>query len=177
MMARRVQADIIRINNYEKLWKIKTNTNKFKIIPLASYKTEPIIVNQTHIPYSREGTILGLHINSTGLLGHVAHHRNKALQALTTLKRFNILPDKIKAHLVKAYITPILTYPAYPLNALSKQSTLKLQTVQNKAIRFAFNDNYPYSHTTRELHNQANIKPININREKKHHESLNNSTQ
>ena len=163
MMARRVQADIKRINNYEKLWKIKTNTNKFKIIPLASYKTEPIIVDDIHIPYSKDGTILGLKINSTGILGQVAHSRNKALQALTTLKRFTLLPSKIKAHLIKAYIIPILTYPAYPLAALSRQSIYKLQTVQNKALRFTYDDKYPYTHTNRELHHKAKIQPININ--------------
>ena len=162
-MARRVQTEINKLNCYEKLWKIKTNTNKFKIIPLATKTTEPITINHIQIQYSKDGNILGIHINKTGLLGHVAHTRNKSIQALSTLRRFTALPEKIKIHLIKAFIIPILTYPAYPLNVLSKNATLKLQRVQNSALRFAYNEKYPYTYTTMELHRKANLLPININ--------------
>ena len=162
IMARRVQTEINKINSYETLWKIKTNTSKFKIIPLATKATEPITINHTQIPYSKDGNILGLHINKTGILGHVTHTRNKAIQALSTLRRFTAMPEKIKIHLIKAFIIPILTYPAYPLNVLSKTATLKLQRIQNSALRFAYNEKYPYTNTTEELHRKADLMPINI---------------
>ncbi len=34
----KVETVINRINRYEKIWKIKTNENKFKILPISQYK-------------------------------------------------------------------------------------------------------------------------------------------
>ena len=52
---------------------------------------------------------------------------------------------------------------------------IKLQRVQNKALRFVYNDRYPYTHTNEHLHRQAGLLPINITlhyRGKKTHEKL-----
>ena len=46
---------------------------------------------------------------------------------------------------------------------LSKNATLKLQRVQNSPLRFAYNEKYPYTYTTMELHRKADLLPININ--------------
>ena len=72
------------------------------------------------------------------------------------------MPEKIKFYLVKALVIPALTYPAYPLNALSKTATLKLQKILNKSLRFVYNQRYPYTLNTEELHRLASIQPINI---------------
>ena len=162
MMTMKVQREIRKLNNYENKWKIKTNMTKFTIIPLTIRKTTPITIDGNIIPYAKEGTILGMHIKSTGILKHVKHNVNKAQAALTTMRRFNKLPTNIKLHLVKACVTPILTYPPYPLNSLSTYATYSLQKIQNKALRFALNETYPYTRTTKELHITANMKPINI---------------
>ena len=59
----------------------------------------------------------------------------------------------------------ILTYPAIPLCALNDKLMQKLQTVQNKACKFI--TGYKYEHgkripTSKELHREAGLKPINI---------------
>ena len=97
-----------------------------------------------------------------GIANHPKHNKNKALAALTTLRRFSALPPNIKLHLVKACVLPILTYPPYPLNPLSKTSMLSLQKIQNKALRFAFNERYPYTRNTEQLHQLAKLDPVNV---------------
>ena len=162
IMARHASREIVRINNYEKKWKIKTNTAKFKIIPLATRTTHPIIIDGQVIPYTNEGTILGLHVNKQGFSSQAKINVKKGQAALNILQRFSELPTDIKLHVVKAYLTPALTYPSYPLNCLSKSSLRELQRTQNRALRFAYNDRYPYQETTRTLHLRANMDTINI---------------
>ena len=80
------------------------------------------------------------------------------------------MPEKIKVHLVKALILPILDYPPIPTHTLSKTQLSKLQKVQNKALRFATNQRYPYTMNTIEIHTHTKTEPINIrlhNRAKK----------
>ncbi len=45
MMKVKVEREIERINRYERKWKIKTNPDKFKIIPITQFKTNTIVVN------------------------------------------------------------------------------------------------------------------------------------
>ena len=78
-------------------------------------------------------------------MNHIAYNKNKVNAALTEIKRFQGLPIHIKTHPVKACILPIITYPPYPLNTLSKKSMLSLQKTQNKALRFAFEQKHPYT--------------------------------
>ncbi len=58
------------------------------------------------------------------------------------------MPTKIKTHLVKTLTLPILDYPPIPIHALSKTQILKLQRVQNRAMRFATNQRYHYTLNT-----------------------------
>ena len=160
-LAKKLEREITNINNFEHKWKIQTNTNKFTIIPIAMRKTEPVTINNTHIPYSYSGKILGLHINFRGFSQHIKAMRTKSTAALSNLFRFKALPPKIKLHLIKAYILPMLTYPTYTLNAISRSQQLSLQRIQNKSLRFAL-DTYPYTKTTEELHSEGKIAPINI---------------
>ena len=162
IMARHVSREIQAINEYEKRWKIKTNTTKFKIIPLATIKTVPIVVDGQIIPYTNEGNILGLHFNKHGFTCQAKINKARGKVALYILKRFSYLPTNIKLHLIKAYVIPVLTYPTYPLNSLAKQSILSLQQVQNSALRYAYNERYPYQKNTQELHENAALQPINI---------------
>lgn len=38
----------------------------------------------------------------------------------------------------------------------------KLQVIQNKTLRYAYNERYPYTKNTKTLHEQAGIDPINF---------------
>ena len=161
LMARRTVQEITRINEYEQQWKIKTNKNKFKIIPIAVQKKNNIIIDGENIEYSGNGKVLGLTISRNGLNKHINDISTKAKAALYDLYRFRDLPENIKTHLIKAFILPILQYPIIPLYTTSKTSQSKLQGIQNKALRFAFNEKYPYTKNTKTLHELTQTEPIN----------------
>ena len=72
------------------------------------------------------------------------------------------MPTKVKIHLIKALILPLLDYPPIPIHTLSKTQLRKLQLTHNKALRFATNQRYPYTMNTREIHEYTNTEPINI---------------
>ena len=79
------------------------------------------------------------------------------------MRRFQKLSIKTKTHLIKALILPILHYPITPTVALSNTRIKEMQGVQNKAIRFATNDNVMNRRQTSEqLHRITKIDPINI---------------
>ena len=57
---------------------------------------------------------------------------------------------------------PIITYPIYPLCAISKSNILSLQRIQNKALRFVHEERYPYTKTTEEMHQLSNLNALNV---------------
>lgn len=106
-MAITLDREINSINMYKKKWKIKINTGKFKIIPLAIMKIPPVKVDGKEIPYSNEG----LHFKKEDIMNHMKNNKNRAHVALIKIKRFGGLPPNIKLTLIKACGTPILAYP------------------------------------------------------------------
>ena len=153
---------ITDMNNFENKWKIKTNTNKFKIIPIARKKTFPIVIQHRNIEYSSQGKVLGLTLGSRGLQTHAKTRAAIASRSLSKLYRFRHLSQQNKIKLYKSIILPSLTYPAVPLNTLAKSNISKLQRVQNKATRWITNTSLIERKTSRSLHEQCNIQPINI---------------
>ena len=69
------------------------------------------------------------------------------------------MPTKIKTHLIKALVLPILDYPPIPTHTMSKTQITKLQKVQNKALRFATNQRHPYTMNTIQIHEHTNTTP------------------
>ena len=131
LQADNTRRELERVNNYEKQWKIKTSLPKFTVIPLCGRKTHPLVTNNAQIEYKSRGTLLGLHISTTGY-SHYVHTRKEKARELRKLYRFQALPEKIKLRLVTSLIIPILTYPAVPLHTMSTTQILKLQVVQMK---------------------------------------------
>ena len=58
--ARNTQHAIQQVNNYENKWRIKTNKNKFQIVPISRIKTSDITINNKIIQYTNKGKILDL---------------------------------------------------------------------------------------------------------------------
>ncbi|XP_063597039.1 uncharacterized protein LOC134773596 [Penaeus indicus] len=106
-------------------------TNKFKLIPIARKKSQPITINNTNIPYPNTGNILGLQFTTAGFLTHVKHRITQAQITLTKLKRFSCCTPQTKLILYK---TTVLEYTAIPLVAISYIQKLKMQSVKNKAL-------------------------------------------
>lgn len=149
-------------NKYERLWHIKTNITKFSILRLGARGQDELIIDEDLYDTQARGKILGLNISTTGFTPHVTQRKILATKALTKLYRFYNFPQKIKVHLVKTLILPILDYPPIPTHALSKRQISKLQIIQNKALRFATNQRYPYTLNTEQIHIATSTLPINI---------------
>lgn len=160
-MANRITDEIGKINDYETTWKIKTNKNKFQIIPIAVKKSNDIIIDGSKLDYSTHGKILGLTINRSGISKHLGNITRKIRTAVAELYRFRSLPTHIKLHLVKVFIIPLLYYSPIPLLIISKTNMVKLQVIQNKSLRFAFNERYPFARNRKTLHELANLEPVN----------------
>ena len=166
-MAEKVAREINRVNIFERQWKIKTNQTKFTILPMAQRKMEQIIVDGDHIDYSSSGLQLGLALSTTGIIQHITNKVHKGKDIVASLKRFRGLSTKIKTHLIKAYLIPVLEYPPIPMHLVSKSQMLRLQTILNEALRFAYNERYPYNRNTQELHQQSKLIPLNIRMHKR----------
>ncbi len=52
-MKLKAEREIERINRYEKKWKISTSEEKFKIIPMAQYKTQQLSIDGKNINTKR----------------------------------------------------------------------------------------------------------------------------
>ena len=162
MMNITTQREIHNTNTFEERWKIKTNTNKFKVIKLGHRTGPHLIVENQRKEFSNSGKALGLAISTQGYNANTTERTNRANAALKTLYRFKDMNTKIKTHLVKTLILPIIDYPPIPTHALSNKQISKLQKIQNKSLRFATNQRYPYTLNTQEIHENTQTLPVNI---------------
>ena len=161
-IANQTESAISHINNFENKWKIKTNTNKFTIVPIHRNKHHQITVNNNPLQYTREGTVLGLTFGRYSIIPQVRKRKNLASSALTMLNRFRQLNPKNKLKLYKSLVLPSLIYPAVPFNTLSKTQFRQLQTTQNRALRFVTNTKFTEFVTSKSLHDRLKIDPINV---------------
>ncbi|KAF9756172.1 hypothetical protein NGRA_3294 [Nosema granulosis] len=162
MLAQQTIREIEKVNNYEKVWKIKTNRAKFQIIPILRTKTEPIIINQDNYEYEREGKALGLIITTNGFHKHIRNRINLAKLQLRILFRFRNLSIKNKKKLYHALVKSVLEYPPVPLHVASKSLTQQMQIVQNKAARIITNIRLREGQTNQTVNELAGLDPINI---------------
>lgn len=162
MMAAMTSNAIKNINTFEHKWKIQTNPNKFKIVPIMKKKLEPIIVDDEHYPYSDNTTTLGLKITRNGYSTFFTEKKHKAQAALTNLKRFKNMSSKTKQKLYTTLIKPILEYPPIPIHTQTKTNLLSLQRIQNKALRFVHNTHYTDRITNEDLHCRSGLETLNV---------------
>ena len=91
-MALQTGREINRINIYEQIWKIKTNTAKLKIIPISRRKTADVLTpDKMHYDYESEGVVLGLKVTSSGYTKQLKNRMTRAAQELKKIKRFRNL--------------------------------------------------------------------------------------
>lgn len=124
------------VNNYERMWKIRTNTSKFKVICLGQRQPEIIRINGEILEAGDRGSFLGMSINTASLTTHVSSIAGRARAVVTKLRRFSGLSEKQKLLLYNAFVRPLLVYPAAPLAYISQAQLRKLQVVQNMGMRF-----------------------------------------
>ena len=161
-VARLTERAIEHVNKFEKKWKIKTNTNKFNIIPISRRKTDNIQVGNLSLEYQRSGKVLGLNIKSNGISKQVAVRKQIAMDNLNKIQRFKHLSKAAKTKLYKSLVLSALTYPIVPMNTLHRNNQLDLQRVQNKGLRFITGTTWMDYRTMESLHLECKMLPVNI---------------
>lgn len=162
MMRRKTERAINELNNYEHRWKIRTNSNKFKIMHVSKYNPLPIVINNIQLQYTNTATLLGLTLKRNGITQHIKKKRILASCTLRKLKRFKNLSPGVKLHLYKALIIPVLDYPVIPMNIIKPTNWKHLQAIQNKALRWVNGDVPPYETTITALHHHYKLDPLNV---------------
>lgn len=162
-LARNTEREIRRVNDFEHKWKICTNIDKFKLISISKSRPSNININGRRINFNNDAKILGLTIGRTGVIKHIEERIRQARIQSTKIKRFIKLKTKLKLHLYKSLIRPILEYPVIPLAMASKSQMLKMQRIQNRNIRFIRKyDEDLENKTMEDLHEVLKLEPINI---------------
>ena len=59
MLRKETEREIERVNDFEKVWKIRTNMPKFAIVPIQGRRKNNIRINNREIVYSGETKVLG----------------------------------------------------------------------------------------------------------------------
>lgn len=161
IMASHTATAIKSINDFENKWKIKTNMQKFTVIPIATRNPAPLLVDGDIVQYSNQGSLLGLKITRTGYKKHVTEKIIRLKDSQAKMYRFKQLSTSNKTKLYLALQRSVIEYPPIPESAYKKTNIRKLQIIQNKALRFIYNINYPDRTTNEELHTRAQLPTIN----------------
>ena len=161
-LARKTAREIIKINEFENKWKIKTNIDKFQIIPVGRLGLKKVIVNNQAHEFANRGKVLGTIITKNGFPSQASNRINLAKSKLSMLHRFTELSPKHKRTLYKALIKSILEYPPVILNTISKTQAVKMQQVQNKATRIITKTRLSDRKTNKYVNELAELTPINI---------------
>lgn len=155
--------------SWQEKWLVKTNFTKSTSSIIGKRKQSyenmwPIRRNNNYIPYVEKTKILGVTFSSN--INHnknlFNHHLDKkyttAKNATAKLYRFRHLHPKILIQLFKIFILPIITFSTIPIIHNGKKGLKKVQTLQNKFIRFAHNIAWDEFITNEQLHNDLKIQ-------------------
>ena len=156
------ERQISRINNYERKWKIMTNTTKFKILSISKTRPIPIQIDNRIIPFANECSILGLKIKRTGTVSHLTDRNKLARGQSQKLRRFANLKENTKLHLYKALVRPILEYPVIPNALASRKQIINMQRTQNQNLRLVAKNTDNRDKTIQQLHEHYNVEAVNV---------------
>ena len=160
MAARRTERAILDVNNYERMWKIKTNQNKFKVLPISVKKPAPLTIEGTNVNFSNNAQILGLTLGRSGLKTHISAKIAIAKGRINRLKRFRHLKPKTKSYLYKTLVRSAMEYPNIPLCIMSKDNKNKMQKFQNNVLRRYID--HDSTDSIEVLHNKYKVETINV---------------
>ena len=151
------------IINWQEMWLVKSNLQKSTTTIFGKNKQaclglHPIRHNNNYIPYSPDCKILGVIFdNKLNFNKHINTKIPLARYAFNTLRRFQHLHPKIRFHLFKVFVIPILTFSGIPLLYNGHNSLKKVQIFQNKHIRMAHNINWDDFIKNTTLHEDLNL--------------------
>lgn len=169
-LTNRLQAELSATSQWELKWLIHSHPQKTQVTYLTKKREAPrqiylypFLPNQAPIQITHTNKILGLTIDKNiNLHQHVIQKAAMASKTLNSLYRFRDSDIKTKLHLYKALVQPHLTYCPLALSLTANSNLLKLQAVQNKALRLALDAKWYDFRTAESLHEDALIPPLNI---------------
>jgi len=163
----KVEAEIFRVNDYERLWKIQTSVKKFTIVSLApGHETMNYKVDQNHPPTiiedSRQGRFLGLQLCRNGLSQAITQKARAGRHQIYSLHRFRQLKPKKKKHLYNFLVKSALLYPSVAWAALTDKNIQKLQSVQNVGVDFIGDFSRNQRRRARDKNQEVGLPALNI---------------
>ena len=165
-LIQKTQREHLRTLQWEENWKIKSNTDKNELVvhgvtSRTLTAAGGINIRNNTITTKENIRILGF---QHGKQKTFPHHMNqlihKATYNLHKLYRFKTAPPKIKLILYKTLIRPLMEYPSILLPQASNTNINKLQTIQNKALRFIYNTHWTDFISNNTLHVRANLETV-----------------
>lgn len=169
-LTNRVQIELNNINLWEQKWRMLSHPEKSNVTYLNIRSNTPRMLHlnplePNHPPIRRTRTTKILGVTFDERLTFNQHISNKAAIAKTSLhnlERFRGCREKTKLHLYKALVRPTITYCPLALSLAAKCHLIKLQRIQNRALRLAYNTHWTQFKRSQDLHESAKIPPLNI---------------
>ena len=170
-LTNKTNRELRHIVSWQEKWLVNTNFTKSTTTIIGKRKQTfeniwPIRHNNKYIPYVEKSKILGVTYSSN--INNKKHIFNKHLDikynlarsVMTKLYRFRHLHPKILLQLFKIYILPLITFSIIPIIQTGVKGYKKVQTLQNKFIRFAYNISWEDFISNEQLHSDLKIHSI-----------------
>lgn len=164
--ARRLQAASDELLDYFAKWRVKINADKSTAVLFTRRRQRPpdaLVLQGDELPWRSEARYLGVILDSKlTWKSHIDAMANRAKAALVNLyaliNRRSKLDPLRKIRLYKAVIRPTMTYASSVWGYAAHSHVQKLQVVQNKVLRMAFDAPWFVSNAT--LHNDSQMATI-----------------
>lgn len=166
LITQRLQAATDELENWFRTWRLEINPDKSSAILLTKRRHQPdgnISIFGRPIPWRNQVKYLGVTLDSKLTWGpHIDSCTNRAKAATAALyplinRRSKLSVDN-KLRIYKSIIRPSMTYAATVWGYAADTHMKKLQTIQNKALRMAFDA--PWFVRNTNLHADAGVVTI-----------------
>lgn len=151
------------ITEYFSKWKLQLNCSKTEAIIFTRVRKLPtrrIKIGNVLIPWSTSVKYLGVHLDrKLNWITHVSKTFQKGLKTLNALQpilnRKSNLSPATKLAIYTTFVRPILTYACPVWSSTADYNYYKLQILQNKALKIAYNT--PYYTNLAKLHSYIQL--------------------
>lgn len=164
--ADRVQSASEKLFDYFAKWRVKANVDKSTAVLFTRRRRRPpdaMVLQGDLLPWRSEAKYLGVILDSKlTWKNHIESMANRAMGALVSLyallNRRSKLDPLRKIRLYKAVIRPTMTYASSVWGYAAHSHVNKLQVIQNKVLRMAFDAPWFVRNDT--LHNDSGMATI-----------------
>lgn len=162
----RLQLSLELLHSYFTKWKLKLNATKTEAIMFTRQRALPknkLKINDHPIPWSQNVKYLGITFDKKlNWSKHIETIKLKGLKAMNALSpifnRRSKLSNKIKLKLYSTLMRPCFTYAAPVWSSTCTTNYVKLQVIQNRAIKIAYNT--PFKTNLKTLHKSIHYPTI-----------------